>query len=92
MKVPDPNMRALNSGTLEAVRVFEWLSSRHFPFTTLDLACALEVTDTSARRHLVALDVAGWVKRIPDTPEPHSGNLQHTYRSNVRIRRADNGS
>ncbi len=86
MKVADPHMRALNSGTLEAIRVIEWVSSRYRTFTTLDAAAELEVLDTSARRHLVALDVAGWIKRVDGGKDGPNGVTPHGYRTIKRIR------
>jgi predicted ArsR family transcriptional regulator len=79
----------MNRGTLEATRVMEWISSRYCVFTTFDLAAELEVMDTSARRHLIALDEAGWVKRVDGGMKGPNGVIPHSYKTLKRIRRVE---
>ena len=80
----------LSTGTLQAIQIMEWMSPRRLPFTVYQLAEELELTDTSARRHLRTLEIAGWVNRADDIPT--KGNPLATYRVAVRVTRLPNGS
>ncbi len=76
-----------SSSTLRAVNIIEWIAARHFPFTTLELADELELSDSSARQHLRTIETVGWVKRSDNVDKSVRGNPQHTYLSKIRLRR-----
>jgi predicted ArsR family transcriptional regulator len=76
---------------MHAIDLLEFLSARHLPFTVQDLCAELECADTTARRILRTVEVRSWVTRIEDISKPERGHPQHSFRSNVRIRRLSNG-
>jgi len=81
----------LSSAMLQAAEAMDFISAHHFSFTTNDLAGALGLSDTSARRILRTLETVGWVERADGKLSPaHASNganpTQH-FRALKRIRR-----
>ena len=93
---PVRKRNSLSSSMLQATEVMEFLSSHYFSFTTNDLAEALGMADTTARRILRTVETVGWVERtdgnLSSTYASNGANPTQHYRTLKRIQRVSNGA
>jgi hypothetical protein len=78
----------LSGQTILIGHIFEWVSSRHLPFSVRDLMGGLELGRDQARRYMNSLIVLGWIETTGEFQEIEGKEHRAaTYRSNRRIRR-----